>query len=211
MIYEKSEITKWLSEHETSPITGLKIKSDVYECKVLQTQLNEFYDKNPEYIKKRYEKSMLHCDNINEINNAINKKTFSELLKYKEYDWTLFNDGNLKNMLKNIDKKHFEYVIENTKNLECEMTNKKRPIHYVCKYSTVDGIEILLNKNVDLECEDNNKWRPIHYVCRYHGLDAIKLLIDKNVDLECETINKWRPIHYSMSLSGYRCNKIIGR
>ncbi len=47
---------------------------------------------------------MLHCDNINEINNTINKKTFSELLKYKEYDWTLFK-MNLKNILKNIDKK----------------------------------------------------------------------------------------------------------
>ena len=37
------------------------------------------------------------------------------------------------------------------------MIIKWRPIHFACRYGSVEMIKLLIEKNVNLEAEDNNK------------------------------------------------------
>jgi len=62
------------------------------------------------------------------------------------------------------------------------------PIHYACRYRTVEIVNYLSIK-CKLEAESVNKLRPIHYACIYGSEKMIKLFVDKNVDLEAENIN----------------------
>jgi len=89
----------------------------------------------------------------------------------------------------------FKHIIDNCVNLECEIINGSRLIHFICQYSTPEIIKYVIDKNVNLECESDCKWRPIHYVCEYSTPEIIKYLVDKNVNLECETSGGWKPIH----------------
>ena len=194
--YEKTAINKWLINNNTSPQTGLTIDKKTYPCIVLQNQLDDFYNNNPLSKAKRFQKSQAHADNLDEINTAILNAEHTKLLNYNEFDWLLFSKNHLRNFIKNINHDVVTHIINRTPNLECEIGNNKyRPIHYVCRYQSIDAIKLLVDKGVDLECETKNKWRPIHYVCRYQSFDVIKLLVDNKVNLECETVDKRRPIH----------------
>jgi len=206
--YEKTVIEQWLKNHDTSPLTGLKIDKKVYNCSTTQNILDNFYKKFPDYQKKRYQKSTLHCDNVEEINDIIRESKFTDLPNYTEFDWLLFEDDNITKIVKSCDTTSFKYLIDNTLNLEAiiDTDMKWRAIHYACRYGSSEIIKLLFEKNVDLECESANKWRPIHHACRRQSIETIKLFVDKNVDLEAETIDKWRPIHYACR---YRSAEII--
>ena len=197
--YEKSAIEQWLKNNNTSPQTGLIIDKKTYPCFALQNQLEDFYNNNPLSKAKRFQKSKAHADNLDEINNIIINGEYIKLLNYNEFNWVLFGGLNLMKLMKNIyiNRDVITHIINNTTNLECEIDNDKwRPIHFVCRYQSIDAIKLLVDSRVDLECKTNNKWRPIHFVCKYQSIDAIKLFVDNLVNLECEGSNKWRPIHF---------------
>ena len=99
-IYEKSIIEKWLKNHNTSPLTGLVIDKNVYNCCIAQNILNNFYQTYPKCAKKRYQKLNHHCDNIEETNDIINNSKFNELMHYTKFDWLLFGSENVENIMK---------------------------------------------------------------------------------------------------------------
>ena len=118
-IYEKTMIEQWLKNHDTSPLTGLKIDKKVYNCSTIQYILDDFYKKFPNYYEKRYQKSTRHCDNIEEINDIINQSKFTDLTNYTEFDWLLLRKKYNK-IMKSCDIISFKYLIDNTFNLETE-------------------------------------------------------------------------------------------
>ena len=125
---------------------------------------------------------MLHVNNIYTINKIINKKRYSELLEYCDFDWSCFYI--LSYFMKNIPNDIFIHLISNTINLEYQDHNGWRPIHHACRYQTKDVIQLLIDKGVNLECRNNSGWRPIHHACRYQTKDVVQLIIDKGVNLE---------------------------
>ena len=139
-IYEKSIIIQWLSKNNTSPLTGLIIEKLVYPCDILQDQLDDFYEKNPIYAKKKYCMSVLHCDNVDEVNDIINDGNFQKLLKFKEFDWKLFQKGHCEKRIGQMNINELKYLIENTLDLECEIVNGWRPIHIVCRHQSLESI-----------------------------------------------------------------------
>ena len=157
--YEKTAIEQWLKTNNTSPQTGLTIDKKTYPCIALQNQLEEFYDNHPLSKARRYQKSKAHTDNLDEINNIIANANanaqYTKLLNYNEFDWLLFDSQNLEKIMENINSDVITHIINNTPNLECEIDEKLRPIHYVCKYQSIDVIKLLVDKGVDLECQDS--------------------------------------------------------
>ena len=113
-MYEKTMIEQWLKKHDTSPLTGLKINKQVYNCSTTQDMLEEFYKKFPNYYEKRYQKSTRHCDNVGEINEIINQSKFTDLMNYTEFDWLLLGQDNIIKIMKSCDIISFGYLIDNT-------------------------------------------------------------------------------------------------
>lgn len=77
-----------------------------------------------------------------------------------------------------------KHVIDNATNIQYRSNN---PIIYMCKYSTPELVEYVINKNVDLNIRDDMTMTPIHAACKYQTVDIIRLLVDKGVKLQSRT------------------------
>ena len=190
--YEFDEISEWYQRHPTSPITRETIKKNFRRNRLALDLVNIYLKFNPEELVNQYRISNDYVDNIAKIKNIIEMAAFDKLLKYVNFDGNIINANLVEKCPRNILK----YIIDNCSNLECEDSQKWRPIHFICRYSTPKLIKYIINKRVDLECEDIKKWRPIHFICRYSTPKLIRYIIDKGVNLECETIGKSRPINF---------------
>jgi ankyrin repeat protein len=68
-------------------------------------------------------------------------------------------------------------LIHKFPNLECETKQGWRPIHYACRYGTVDAIDLLISKNVKLNAQtkplhdDGDPHQPIHLLEMNPNLD----------------------------------------
>ena len=138
-------------------------------------------------------KSTNHCDNIEEIIDIINQFKFMNLINYTEFNWLLLGHNNIIKIMKSDDMSLIKYLIDNTFNLEKEINNKMQPIHYACRFGSIEIVKLLVEKNVDLEAETINKTRPIHYACRFGSIEMVKLLVEKNVDLDAKIDNNNTP------------------
>jgi hypothetical protein len=198
--YEKECIEEWLKENNTCPITKKDIYDGYFNINILIKNLvSDFLTKYPEYQEEQY-KIDLDYDKINlgdndYLNDYINTYTIINI--------------NFNKLKKNIFKneKIIKLIINNLNeynNLECEDNENWRPIHFICKYSTENIInkilDIYIEKNLNLECENNEKFRPIHFICLYSTEKMINkilnIYVEKNLNLECEDNEKWKPIHY---------------
>ncbi len=54
-----------------------------------------------------------------------------------------------------------------------------RPVHIICKYSTPEMIQYIIDRGVNLECQANDGKRPIHYICKYSTPKMIQYMIQK--------------------------------
>lgn len=81
-------------------------------------------------------------------------------------------------------------------NMEAQTTFGWKPIHFMCRYNSVDNdesidlIKYVINMGIDLECETNDKWRPVHFVCAYGNRDLIEYLLTKNVRFDTKITRK---------------------
>jgi len=143
-----------------------------------------------------------HLDNKDMINQIIFDNDFSKLLEYSHFhlDKLFHSYTNYSYTIRTLSEQKniiiFKHVIDNCVNLECQLWNKWKFIHYICRWSTSEMIKYIIDKNVDLECETYEGVRPIHFICQYSTPEMIKYVIDKNVNLECETREGVRPIHF---------------
>ena len=153
-------------------------------------------------------KSTSHCNNLEEINEIIYQSKFTNLKNYTKFDWLLLTNDIYKIMV-SCDLISFRYLIDNTLNLEAGDEENWRPIHYACRYGSIELVKLLIEKNVNLEVEDDENLRPIHYACRHGSVEIIKLLIEKNVNLEATDAKNWRPIHYACRYGSVEIIKLL--
>jgi ankyrin repeat protein len=81
-----------------------------------------------------------------------------------------------------------KYIIDKNVDLECEDSDKWRPIHFICNFSTPEMIKYIIDKHVELECETIYKWRPIHFICKYSTLKMLKYIVDRGVATNTHTL-----------------------
>ena len=191
--YERDAIENWLEKNNHSPVTREVMISKLYHSNILIKNIVQNYlSANPEAKSSQYIESQSKLD----------KKFFN----LKTNDVVMINK--LKNMSKCIIKwsaippdffqsiVKMKLLIDKCIDLECRDREGRRPIHYICEFSTPEIIKYIIGKGVNLEAVTRKGWRPIHYICRYSTPEMIKFIIDNNVNLECETKKGWRPIHY---------------
>jgi hypothetical protein len=131
-----------------------------------------------------------------ECEKYIEENNYDELLNYVKFDlkdnnffYKLLSSLSLLNNCKN--EKILKHIIDNAIDLECETSDKWRPIHLICKYSTPEMIKYIIDKGVNLECETDLGYKPIYFICRYSTSEMIAYMVDKCNNLKCEEINKY--------------------
>lgn len=222
--YEKQAIEHWLAKHNNSPITGQKLKPQLYKCYELNHYIEHYLSINPDKRILQYipiDISFGYADYIDKIHDLIKQGQYEGLLMYKRYDMRCMMDAfhDVRTMHFGFDENENEYiynhfgqllmnckqydvikhVIDNCIDIECKYLNDDmKPIHYVCLYTTPELIRYMIeDKNINPECKGRLEMRPIHYALYNNNPDAPKLLVDIGVELECQDYNSTRPIHFA--------------
>jgi len=187
--YEKDAIDEWLIDSNISPMTGKQLNHKYYnECFWFNKLLKQMINDKPELKKEQYIISI----NLNFINKTLdeiyvslqeNNISMCEININFNIITKLFRNNNL-----------VKYLIDNA--IGIKNTKNMKLIHYICRYSTPELIEYIIDKGIDLECRTNNEWYPIHFICKHSTPELIKYIIDKSVNIECTTKNRWKPIHF---------------
>jgi len=95
-----------------------------------------------------------------------------------------------------------KYIIDKQSDLEYVYDNGWRLIHYACRFSNLEIISYLVEKQVNLEAETTDfNYRPIHFVCKWQSCKTIKYMIDQDISLICTGITGWQGIHFLCAFS----------
>lgn len=207
-IYEKRAIKTWLESNNTSPLTRLTIKKDLFPIFQFRDEVNEFLKKNPKYREYQYDN--LKDYNKIEIIKIMEHNHYHKLLKYADFklnETLVFTDFKKYNFTKLVLQKCNDniiyHVIDRSIDLTTDIFNfvditdcKKLPIHYICKYGDPEFIKYIIeNKDINLECQDINNNTPINYLIKYYREedDLINLLVNKDASLQINKENS--PMH----------------
>lgn len=187
--YEKSAITIWLKDNDTSPMTNLKMKPDLVTSYEFNYILELFLKNNPAEIENQYtEKEASEIQHSEIIASLVKNKLYNKILDFKDIDLTLLIPDLFQDILEEADIKVQKHILDNAIDLECtEYEGGTRPIHLICKNSSLEIVKFIIEKGINLECEDFDKWRPIHFACMFNSFEVVKFLVEQKVDLECET------------------------
>lgn len=79
--------------------------------------------------------------------------------------------------------------------------HEMKPIHVVCKHSTLPVLKCLIAKGVDLNSKASHGWTAVHFVCKYGTLDMLKCLVEHGVDLNSKNSRGWTPVHFVCKLN----------
>lgn len=74
-----------------------------------------------------------------------------------------------------------KFLVGSGVNLESKDNLGCTPLHYACKYQSIEIIDFLINSGVDLEARDNSGWKPIHFVCCNRSIKTIQYMIRQNI------------------------------
>jgi hypothetical protein len=221
-IYEKSAITTWFASNKTSPMTNKTLLSkEISRCVIIENVVYNYLILHPEKIHERYGQIEIHELKIFSVKNfnSFGSKSIIDIftnLKISDMEYIMSSMDHNTNVVDGLNMMHnickyssaeiidyvLDYYEEHNLNLECETSNKWKPIHLICKYAH-ENIEHILNiyikNNLNLECETERKTKPIHLICKYaqkYIKNILNIYIKNNLDLECDTDSKWKPIHF---------------
>ena len=126
--YEYEAIKKWLLSSNLSPISKqvIKMNPQINPNFNLKNIIDKFKKQNLFDFELRYRKYNIYSEKFNL--NKFNK----------------FNNDN--------DKKNYLDIID----LDTSTTLGFNPIHFICRHSTPEIIQYIIDKGVNLECENIN-------------------------------------------------------
>jgi hypothetical protein len=193
--YEKKALKKWFKKSTKSPLTGVNIGTSMISCVFFNNMLKDYLLANPDKLAEQF---------VDDFSNDVFYQLFGsnridELIAYiSEYDTFCLQVSAKKNpcdKTKVFENEQITKILIDKNVSVTENPSRFKLIHWVCRYSTPDMIQYIIDKGVDLECPTRSGKRPVHLICQ-HSTDAmIKYIIDKGVNLECADHDGWRPIH----------------
>lgn len=204
-IYERQAILQWIKKTGQSPLTREKMSDELFPVVYFRDELREQLKKYPEYSSSIYR--YLNSYDTDEVTDIIERDSYNELFNY--VDFSLRDDISItegtKNKNKtfayfvfkiNNDSKLHQHIIRNSIDLffDYDVGHKELPIHYICKYCSLDTIQILLDEfddklNEQLEFRDDNNQTGLNYIIERHGRNDVLMekIIKKNFSF-CDTL-----------------------
>jgi len=195
-VYEKQAILKWLSNEDTSPITGDLMDETLVDDEDMKKNVGIYLESNPEEKNNQYVLSKKFEDNIKNVNEILEKKEYLKLLNYTNY--TLSKFFNLLTDTETFMKSELAliHIINNTENLGETIVNQWKLIHIICLYST-RLLNFVIKKGVNLNETEENGITPLHIVARKNNLQNVKLLIEAGADYLHICPEGWTILHYA--------------
>lgn len=95
---------------------------------------------------------------------------------------------------KTIDEQ--KQIIDSISDFYYDIKHGKTLVHYICKYSTLEIVQYLFDRDIYLGCKSDEGLMPIHYVCENPYLDVVKYVISYYDNINIETDAGTCPIHY---------------
>jgi ankyrin repeat protein len=62
-------------------------------------------------------------------------------------------------------------------------------IHLICKYSNLEVLKYVIDKNIDLNVKNIDGNKPIHYICKYARFEMLKYIVEKGIKIDLNEIN----------------------
>ncbi len=210
-VYERKYIKKWLSEHETSPITRQTIDKKLIKCHKFNEILNNFYQLNPQY------KPFSIVDVLKSVKNGdYNYKKYIDVIDRANEERLVTSNSNEKTqLLQNLrdifsTDSFVDFLIDYKEENMCKWKgyNNWMLINFVCEFGSLKSIKkILTCPDIDLKnAVVTNQFQPIHFICSKYNtlneeeqLEVIMFAIEHKMDFEAKTGQKNRPIHFICS------------
>lgn len=196
-IYEHDAIKRWLKENDRSPITNETLEPKVYKNPLLKMMIDKYLEQYPHLKDKQYRIQNTYFDNIKKINKYINKKNYTELLNYNEYNIEkLIADVGIDFFLK-MPFRIQKHIIDNCTDLEYISDNGIRLIHVFCGYGKPDIIKHIVDKCKDINCINQYVRTPLMYLCLNTNVndDILYYLINKGADIQLANDDGEKAIH----------------
>ena len=179
VVYEQDEYTKKFGH------------SNYYVFKSLQSFINTFLDKYPEFKNKQYHsnanKSSAHSANVNVINKLISSGDYSKLKNYTLFSLKYLSNDELEKIMHKADETTLKYFIDNTIDMDQMIEGKWYFINYMCNRIGKDRPEIIkycLEKHKCMKlCCGFDGWYPLHQIIHFsNSLQLHTYAIDKHLE-----------------------------
>lgn len=199
-VYEYQAIRKYLSEEDTSPITGELITDDLSTATEVIRLVSEYLLENPSRLLDQYVPSMKFEDNIVLIKQLVESGNYNNLLCYTHFDLRRFFSmmTDIEKFIKN-EELVLIHVINNTENLEELILHEWRLIHLICPYST-RILEFIIKKGADINAMEEAGMTPLQIVTRHSNFESIKLLINYGANPVICSPDGWNAFHYACKI-----------
>lgn len=198
--YDRCNIEKWLQDHDTSPMTNMKMKKTLIPNQLIKTILQ-----------------ILFKENVNE-KEIITIEKIHEYITLKKYDDIVSGDISLDIWMSDYHhgKKYIDYIFKASLTAYTSFLclydittriNKDTIIHYICFRGSYEHIYALfehIKKNkIDIEIMDQHGWYPYHYVCCRNHPKIMRLFSIIQFDFYKENKNKNNVIHLMAKYQTY--------
>lgn len=187
--YEKCALNSWLTTNRTSPLT----REDISKMPIVisidyKLLIDNYLQINPHRKKDQYVKSILHVDNINDINNIIKNQSFEKLLEFREFDLQIIMDNKLfVGLCESAQNNVLIHIIKNAISLECKNINDTTVAMIIIKRCDIDVIKSLFDKGFNLNSADKFGFTAIFYANNNIKENLFKLLIDNGSDIHANS------------------------
>jgi ankyrin repeat protein len=207
--YEYQAIKRWLSDEDTSPVTGQLIGESLNSNEQMLENISSYLQQNPNQQVNQYILSKKFEDNVDAIIELVKSKNYKMLLNYTDFNLvTLFNEITGFEDFMKTEELVLIHIINNTKNLETQIINEWRLVHVICLYS-IKLLGFIIKKKVNLNAKEISGMTPLHIVTRQNNLDAIKLLLSNNADPTITSPDGWNLLHYAAKTGSLEIIKFL--
>lgn len=204
--YEFMAIKNHISKSNMSPVTNSKMGNMIVKAPILKKMLEEFLELHPEYRDSQFSFKKPFYLFRNEFFDIIKKKQFSKLKEFTSIVLnTETNDDDNTTVFEIIckdcdDIETINYIVDESIDFDVYDKRGMKPVHIMCRYSPIECLKHILDKDIDVNAVDNNNDNILSGLVRYRERDQylpmVQMVIKNSVNVNSFNNCGYAPIHY---------------
>ena len=212
--YENMAIQNHLNKTNVSPITGNKMGSDLIKATKLKQLTDKFLNTNPEYRTDQFLFKKPFYLFKNEFLMLLKEKKFASLHEFTGIILNTVVNRNKETLFEVVcivcPIETIKYVLDNSIDYDIYDSRNLKPLHLVCKHTSIEVIRHMLSKNVDIKSEDMYGETPFGYLLQYkYSNEFITECLDLGVNVNKTNKGGLSPAHYVISNGNLELFKVF--
>lgn len=201
-VYEKMEIEKWFSLNKSSPVLRKPVASTrLIPQPFVKSIVTSYLQLNPDKRGEQYKPDFRHKHNVATINDIFRRRSYSELLLYKNFRPKLSKFYHLKQFIlcasQTIIKHYIDYCID----LEYKYANGMRLIHIIVLRGDLELVKYMLEQIDDIDCQNVEGLTPLHLAVIKNSHQIIEYLVNSGANVNIKDKYGARIGNYCQSFS----------